>query len=129
MTMCSWNDKSHKLCVDMCNNGCWREQQSKPKVLKLKAGMPLVTKYPNTYGNAVVYSVLGDDNSKRNPVRILTDFGHLMIFPSVEDVLFYWDICPNYKYAPDNMKDDLFSLRERLNRQIELLTEVREGLN
>lgn len=90
--------------------------------MKLKVGVPLVTKYPNTYGNAVVYSVLGDDNSKRNPVRVLTDFGNLMIFPSVEDVLFYWDICP------DNMRDDLFCLRERLDKQIELLTEVRDGL-
>lgn len=92
--------------------------------MKLKVGMPLVTKYPNTYGNAVVYSVLGDDNSKRNPVRVLTDFGHLMIFPSIEDVLFYWDICPNYEYAPEGH----FDLKDRLDKQIELLMKVREGL-
>lgn len=31
MTMCKWKDKAHKLCVDMCADGCWREKQSKFK--------------------------------------------------------------------------------------------------
>lgn len=28
MTRCKWEDKSHKLCVGWCDNGCWRESQS-----------------------------------------------------------------------------------------------------
>lgn len=84
----------------------------------LKQGMPLITKYPHTYGNAVVYQVLGDNTSKRNPVRVLTDYGNLMIFPSVEDVLFYWNVCPKYKYSPESG----YCLKKRLDKQLELIT-------
>lgn len=92
--------------------------------IKLKQGMPLVTKYPHRYGNAVVYQVLGDNTSKRNPVRVLTDYGNLMIFPSVEDVLFYWDVCPKYKYSPEGE----YCLKKRLEKQLELLNNALEGL-
>lgn len=96
---------------------------------ELKAGVPLVTKYPKLYGNAVVYSVLGDGNSNRNPVRILTDFGNLLIFPSVEDVMVYWEVAPIYRNVSYESSDKVFCLRDRLKGQIELLTNSLEGLN
>lgn len=35
MTMCKWEDKSHKLCVGLCDNGCWREAQATFKEVPL----------------------------------------------------------------------------------------------
>lgn len=95
----------------------------------LKQGTPLVTKDSNRYSNAVVYKVF--DNGVHQRYQIMTDFGNRMMFPSAEDVLFYWDISEAYKEycqvseeldIEDRVLDTVFCLRERLDRQLELIT-------
>jgi hypothetical protein len=113
-------DYYNNVGVDLSYNG---------NSFELKAGVPLVTKYPKLYGNAVVHSVLGDGDSNRNPVRILTDFGNLLIFPSVEDVMVYWEVGPIYHNVSYESSNKVFCLRDRLKGQIELLTNALEGLN
>lgn len=103
---------------------------------ELKAGIPLVTKDPDIYGNAVVYKV-GKGN-KRTPVTIISDYGNVVMYPSIEDLLCRYDIAPYYINTlkdtrelgiEDEEVDDFFCLRDRLERQIELLTKALEGLN
>lgn len=103
---------------------------------ELKAGIPLVTKNSMRLSNAVVYSVIKSDN--RSVVTVISDFGNIMKFPSVEDVLENYDISEGYlEYYRWSKELDIegwtldaqFCLRERLEKQIELLTEALEGLN
>lgn len=103
--------------------------------ITLKAGIPLVTKDGNKYGNAVVYKVF--DNGERQRYQIMTDFANRMMFPSAEDVLFYWDISEAYKEycllsqelnIEGRVLDSAFCLRERLERQLELITKAIEEL-
>lgn len=103
--------------------------------IKLKQGIPLVTKDSNRYSNAVVYKVF--DNGVHQRYQIMTDFANRMMFPSAEDVLFYWDISEAYKEyylvsqeldIDDRVLDSAFCLRERLERQLELITKAIEEL-
>lgn len=103
--------------------------------ITLKAGIPLVTKDSNKYGNAVVYKVF--DNGERQRYQIMTDFANRMMFMSEEDVLSYWDISEGYKEyylvskefdIEDKVLDTAFCLRERLERQLELITKAIEEL-
>lgn len=103
--------------------------------IKLKAGIPLVTKDGNKYGNAVVYKVF--DNGERQRYQIMTDFANRMMFMSEEDVLSYWDISEAYKEyylvskefdIEDKVLDTAFCLRERLERQLELINKAIEEL-
>lgn len=95
----------------------------------LKQGTPLSTKDSNRFSNAVVYKVF--DNGIHQRYQIMTDFGNRMMFSSAEDVLFYWDILEAYKEhcllseqfdIDDEIRDSVFCLRERLDRQLELIT-------
>lgn len=103
---------------------------------ELRAGVPLVTKNPNIYTNAVVYKVGKGD--KRTPVTIISDFGNTMVYPSIEDLLCRYDIAPHYINTlkdvrelglEDKDMDTFYCLRDRLERQIELLTKALEDLN
>ena len=103
--------------------------------MKLRVGMPLMTKNGQLYSNAVVYKIF--EGEHRNVVHVLSDFGNLMILPSEQDVLERYDICDGYleyKSIVDvglaTMKDldDVFSVKQRLEYQIELLTKALEGL-
>ncbi len=103
--------------------------------MKLKAGIPLVTKDSQKFTNAVVYKVMGGKH--RTVVHVLTDYGNLRVFPSVEDVLCDYVISNSYLETVDMMYeygmgqewlDGQFDIRDRLQHQIELLTEALEGL-
>lgn len=102
---------------------------------EIKRGIPLTTKEANRYTNAVVYDV--NVTQHRCQVTVLTDFGHMVKFPSIEDMLGYYDISKAYleyyrwsDYLVEaSALDTQFCLRERLEKQIELLTEALEGLN
>lgn len=103
--------------------------------MKLKAGIPLVTKNPQQFSNAVVYKVI--EGKHRNVVYVLTDFGNLRKFPSEEDILEDYVISNSYLDTVDMMNeygmgqewlDGQFDIRDRLQHQIELLTEALEGL-
>ena len=103
--------------------------------MKLRVGMPLMTKNGQLYSNAVVYKIF--EGEHRNVVHVLTDFGNLRIFPSVEDVLEQYDISKAYIDTvlikeeldlPDNWVDGQFNIRDRLQHQIELLTKALEEL-
>jgi hypothetical protein len=103
---------------------------------ELKAGIPLTTKDPNIYTNAVVYKVVKGD--KRTPVTIISDYGNIMVYPSIEDLLCKYDIARTYVshlaiandagMGQDDV-DTIFCLRDRLEQQIELLTKALEGLD
>lgn len=103
--------------------------------MKLKQGTPLVTKDGNKYSNAVVYKVF--DNGERQRYQILTDYGNRLMFMSAEDVLSYWDISEGYKEyclvseafeIEEKVLDSAFCLRDRLARQLELITLAIEEL-
>lgn len=103
--------------------------------MKLKAGIPLITKNPQALSNAVVYKVI--EGNHRSVVHVLTDYGNLRVFPSVEDVLEQYSISTAYTdtlwikeemYLPNDWLDGQFNIRDRLQHQIELLTEALEGL-
>lgn len=102
----------------------------------LKQGVPLITKTSSKYSNAVVYTVNKGD--KRTVVTVVSDYGNKITFPSVEDLFTHYVVAPFYistlKDArkmgiEDYIVDTQFCLRDRLERQIELLTEALEGLN
>ena len=104
--------------------------------MKLKQGTTLVTKDGNKYSNAVVYRVF--HNGERQRYQILSDFGNRMMFMSEEDVLSYWDISEGYKEyclvseafeIGQEVLDSAFCLRERLARQLELITLAIEELD
>lgn len=103
---------------------------------ELKAGVPLITKDANRYTNAVVYSIY--KGAKRTAVTVISDYGNKIMFPSIEDLLCRYDIAPTYLSHLAIVKDadmgqadldSIFCLRDRLERQIELLTNALEGLN
>lgn len=103
--------------------------------MKLKAGIPLVTKDSQKFSNAVVYRLI--EGEHRTVVQVLTDYGNLRVFPSVEDVLEQYSISTAYidtlwikeeMYLPNDWLDGQFNIRDRLQHQIELLTEALEGL-
>lgn len=103
--------------------------------MKLKAGIPLITKDSQRFSNAVVYRVT--DINHRSVVHVLTDFGNLRVFPSIEDVLCDYEISDYYLDTLSMMNefnmgqgwlDGQFNLRDRLQHQIELLTEALGGL-
>lgn len=103
---------------------------------ELKAGIPLVTKNSMRLSNAVVHSVIKSEN--RSVVTVISDFGNIMKFPSVEDVLEHYDISEGYleyyRWSKELNIDEAaldaqFCLRDRLEKQIELLTKALEGLN
>jgi hypothetical protein len=102
--------------------------------MKLKAGIPLVTKTPQQFSNAVVYKVI--EGVHRTVVYVLTDFGNLRKFPSEEDMFEDYVISDSYldtvSMADEfNMGqewlDGQFDIRDRLQHQIELLIEALEG--
>lgn len=103
--------------------------------IELKAGVPLVTKDGDKLSNAVVYDV--NVTQHRCQVTVLTDFGNLLKFPSVEDLLQCYNISKGYleyyhwsDYLVEaSALDTQFCLRDRLERQIELLTKALEDLN
>lgn len=103
--------------------------------IELKAGVPLVTKDGDKLSNAVVYEV--NKGTHRTVVTVLSDFGHLLKFPSVEDLLQCYNISKGYleyyhwsDYLVEaSALDTQFCLRDRLERQIELLTKALEDLN
>lgn len=104
--------------------------------IELKAGVPLVTKDSNRYSNAVVYSVSKGEH--RTAVTVVSDYGNKMMFPCIEDLFQHYNIAPFYINTlkdskelgiEDEVVDKYFCLRERLQRQIELLTNALEGLN
>lgn len=82
----------------------------------LRTGSILITKNGHRYGNGVVLSV--KEGKHRNVVTVLTDFCNIVMFPSEQDVLEFWEA--------DNSVQDI---RDRLERQIELLTKALEELN
>ena len=99
--------------------------------MKLKAGIPLVTKNPQKFTNAVVYRVI--EGVHRNVVYVLTDFGNLRKFPSEEDMFEDYVISNSYLETVDMMYeygmeqewlDGQFDIRDRLRLRIELLTEA-----
>lgn len=103
---------------------------------ELKAGVPLVTKDGDKLSNAVVYEV--NKGEYRTVVTVLSDFGNLLRFPSVEDLLQCYNISEGYleyyRWSKEldieaSALDTQFCLRDRLERQIELLTKALEGLN
>ena len=104
--------------------------------MKLKQGTPLVTKDGNKYSNAVVYKVF--DNGERQRYQIQTDFGNRLMFMNAEGVLSYWDISESYKEyclvskefdIEERVLDSAFCLRERLAKQLELITLAIEELD
>lgn len=108
---------------------------------KLKQGTPLVTKDGNRYSNAVVYKVYDIGGHQR--YQIQTDFGNRLMFMNAEDVLSCWDISESYKeycLVSEAFKidekgsfqealDRAFCLRDRLARQLELITLAIEELD
>lgn len=103
---------------------------------ELKAGIPLVTKDGDKLSNAVVYEV--NKGEHRIVVTVLSDFGNLLKFPSVEDLLQCYNISKGYlEYyhwskelnIESSALDTQFCLRDRLERQINLLTKALEDLN
>lgn len=103
--------------------------------MKLKVGMPLVTKDGNKYSNAVVFDI--KEGEHRNVVTVVTDFNNKLVFPFEEDVLVHWDVSESYKeyaqiaeeFGMQDAMDSVFSLRERFERQLELLNNIMEELN
>lgn len=85
-------------------------------MVKLGTGSVLITKTAHIYGNGVVLSV--KEGKHRNVVTVLTDFGNIVIFPSEQDVLEFWDV-----------DKTVHNIHNRLERQIELLTKALEDLN
>lgn len=99
--------------------------------MKTKAGIPLITKNPQQFSNAVVYKVT--EGKHRTVVHVLTDYGNLRVFPSIEDVLCEYVVSNSYLETVDMMYeygmgqewlDGQFNIRDRLQHQIELLTEA-----
>lgn len=103
--------------------------------MKLRVGMPLATKNGQRLSNAVVYKIAyGKD---RDIITVLTDYGNIRHFPSVDDLFENYDIMWSYlDFLPavDNGLisledlDDAFSIRDRLEHQIDLLKSALEGL-
>lgn len=124
-----------RLAEDYYNNvgvGLTREDSG----IELKAGVPLVTKDGDKLSNAVVYEV--NKGEHRTVVTVLSDFGNLLKFPSAEDLLQCYNISKGYlEYYRWSKElgiegwtlDTQFCLRDRLEKQIELLTEALEGLS
>ena len=107
----------------------------KGEIMKLKAGMPLITKNPQQFTNAVVYRAV--EGKHQDVVHVLTDYGNLRGFPSVEDVLEQYEVSDTYLGTANTILglglrqewlDGQFNIRDRLQHQIELLTEALEGL-
>lgn len=103
--------------------------------MKLRVGMPLATKNGHRYSNAVVYKIA--HGKHRDIITVLSDYGNIFHFSSVEDVLANYDISESYlQYLPEvdhglislEDLDDAFSLRDRLEHQIELLKSALERL-
>lgn len=103
---------------------------------ELKAGVPLVTKDSNRLSNAVVYKVCKGEH--RTTITVISDFGNRINFPSIEDLSYHYNISKGYleyyRWSKElniesSALDAEFCLRERLHRQIELLTEALEDLN
>ena len=123
-----------RLAEDYYNN-IGVDLTRKDSGIELKAGVPLVTKDGDKLSNAVVYEV--NKGTHRTVVTVLSDFGHLLKFPSVEDLLQCYKISKGYleyyhwsDYLVEaSASDTQFCLRERLERQIELLTKALEDLN
>ena len=101
------------------------------EIMKLKAGITLTTKNPQKFTNAVVYRVI--EGRHRNVVYVLTDYGNLRVFPSVEDALEDYIISDSYLETMSMMNefnmgqewlDGQFDIRSRLQHQIEFLTEA-----
>jgi hypothetical protein len=119
-----------QLAEDYYNNvGVGLTRKDKDLGFELKAGVPLVTKDPIAYTNAVVYKVGKSD--KRTPVTIISDYGNIMVYPSIEDLLCRYDIAPYYINILKDTRElgiedeevhDFYCLRDRLERQIVLLT-------
>lgn len=104
--------------------------------MKLRVGMPLVTKNAQRYTNAVVYKLF--EGEHRTVVHVLTDYGNLIRFPSVEDVLCDYVVSNSYLETLDMMNeygmgqewlDGQFDIRDRLQNQITLLTEALEEID
>lgn len=103
--------------------------------MKLRIGMPLATKNGHRYSNAVVYKIA--HGKHRDIITILTDFGHIRHLPSVDDLFEEYEISKVYTSTVDTMDeldlgqewvDGQFSIRDRLEQQIELLKSALEGL-
>lgn len=104
--------------------------------MKLRVGMPLVTKNAHGLTNAVVYKLFEGEN--RSVVYVLSDFGNIMKYSSEEDVLMKYEIseqytdyftCINYGLIKQEELDDFFSVRDRIERQVELLTKALEEIS
>lgn len=104
--------------------------------MKLRVGMPLVTKNAQRYTNAVVYKLF--EGEHRTAVHVLTGYGNLRIFPSVEDVLCDYVVSNSYLETLDMMNeygmgqkwlDGQFNIRDRLQNQITLLTKALEEID
>lgn len=104
--------------------------------MKLRVGMPLVTKNAQRYTNAVVYKLF--EGEHRTVVYVLSDFGNIMKYSSEEDVLENYYVSEGYfEYSAEikhglitqNDIDDIFDVRDRIEWQIELLTEALKELD
>lgn len=62
MTMCKWKDKSHKLCVDMCADGCWREKQSTFKPDQSDGRKEILKEYKRLVGEYQKFDYLFEQN-------------------------------------------------------------------
>lgn len=125
-----------QLLLDLKHEAHWFAEERKKYYIEVKRGIPLTTKEANRYTNAVVYDV--NVSQHRCQVTVLTDFGNRVKFPSIEDMLEYYDISKAYleyyRWSKElnieaSALDTQFCLRERLEKQIELLTEALEGLS
>ena len=103
--------------------------------MKLRVGMPLVTKNGHRYSNAVVYKIAHGNH--RDIITVITDYGNIFHFSSVDDLLANYNISESYlQYLPSvdtglitvEDLDNAFSLRDRLEHQIELLKSALDGL-
>lgn len=103
--------------------------------MKLRVGMPLATKNGQRYSNAVVYKIA--HGKHRDIITVLTDYGDIQHFPSVDDLFVYYDVSSWYinqlRLADDmsvdiSVLDNIYDLKRRLQNQIELLKSALEGL-
>lgn len=105
-----------QLAEDFYNNVGVDFKSKGSNSMELNVGYKLTTKNVNMVGNAVVYNVR--KGGHRTSVTVLTDYGNILKYPSVEDVLEFW-----------NARPSCLPLRERIELQIKLLTDALEGLN
>lgn len=82
----------------------------------------LATKDGQHRSNAVVLSTMGNST-----VKILTDFGNVIEIATVSDVTRMYEVSKNWIQAK-NIGYPLDSLEEIIDRQIRLLTKVKELL-